>query len=65
MRPKLKKMIFIAPLAIVGIALFIVHRRRDRDAPVELAAAAALRLAHVTFWQALGLLACAGSSSAA
>ena len=45
MRKRWMKLIFIAPLAILGILLFIVHRRRAGDAAVELAAAAAFRLA--------------------
>ena len=52
------KCFLIAPLAMVGIAAVRRPRRRGRAAAVELAAAAAVRLAaRSRFWQALGLLA--------
>src|ERR1700681_4363352 len=44
MRPRLKRLVFIAPLAILDVAVYR-HRRRSSDAALELAAAAALRLA--------------------
>ena len=57
--------IFMAPLAILGIVHLHRHWRRSRHASVELAAAAALRLAarlpsgkRLDFWR------CAGSCSA-
>ena len=45
MRKRWMKMIFIAPLAILGILLFIAIGGEVVHAAVELAAAAALRLA--------------------
>jgi len=59
---KRNKWIFVAgPLAL---ARYRALRRSD-DAVVELAGAHALRMASHHFWQAMGLLVSAGSSSEA
>ena len=61
-----KKLIFIAPVAMLGMLLFIVFGGGDRAAAVELAVAVALRLgARSRSGRRSGFWRCAGSCSAA
>jgi hypothetical protein len=57
MRPRLKKLIFIAPLAILGMLLFVAIGGGVVQQLWNWLLPPLFGLRQVTFWQALGLLA--------
>jgi len=57
MRPKLKRLIFIAPLAIMGMLLFIAIGGEVVMLLWNWLLPSLFGLRQLTFWQALGLLA--------